>query len=305
MRPGGGSIGGPPHPRFPSQTAPVGAARHDSRYGGGPAPYDTHMRHPAGRGGYPGGGPPPHAMGGMGMPAYGAPPGGPGARFCVIKLKGLPFGVKDYEIGLFLGVEPLDVVIGMRNGRPSGEAYAVLTHPAEMDIALRKNKAYMGTRYVEVYEAKKMDYYRAIIDVYSDGRMVRASSQQQKRGGRSRSRSPVSRRGSRQQKDTPVEPATTPIVKLRGLPFSAGPERVLEFFDDPSLEIPSLPPLDKVLIATGPDKRPTGMAFVEFESIDTANKALKKHKQSMGNRYIEIFPATEDDRARFLPVEHS
>jgi hypothetical protein len=38
----------------------------------------------------------------MGMPAYGAPPGGPGARFCVIKLKGLPFGVKDYEIGLFL-----------------------------------------------------------------------------------------------------------------------------------------------------------------------------------------------------------
>lgn len=102
MRPGGGSIGGPPHPRFPSQTAPVGAARHDSRYGGGPAPYDTHMRHPAGRGGYPGGGPPPHAMGGMGMPAYGAPPGGPGARFCVIKLKGLPFGVKDYEIGLFL-----------------------------------------------------------------------------------------------------------------------------------------------------------------------------------------------------------
>lgn len=104
MRPTGGSIGGggPPHPRFPSQ-APVGAARHDSRYGGGPPSYDAQMRHSAaGRGGYPGGGPPPHVMGGMGMPAYGAPPGGPGARFCVIKLKGLPFGVKDYEIGLFL-----------------------------------------------------------------------------------------------------------------------------------------------------------------------------------------------------------
>lgn len=200
------------------------------------------------------------------------------------------------------------MVIGMRHGRPSGEAYAVLAHPAEMDIALRKNKAYMGTRYVEVYEAKKTDYYRAIIDVHSDGKMVRAGlqqQQQQQRGGRSRSRSPVGRRGSRQQKDPPVEPATTSIVKLRGLPFSAGPERVLEFFDDPSLDIPSLPPVDKVLIATGPDKRPTGMAFVEFESIDIANKALKKHKQSMGNRYIEIFPATEDDRARFLPVEQS
>lgn len=92
--------GGPPHPGY-AQTAPAGAARHDSRYGRGPC--DPQIRHPAVRAGYPGiGGPPPHVMGGMGMPAYGAPAGGPGARFCVIKLKGLPFGVKEYEIGLFL-----------------------------------------------------------------------------------------------------------------------------------------------------------------------------------------------------------
>jgi len=74
---------------------------------------------------------------------------------------------------------------------------------------------------------------------------------------------------------------------------------VLEFFKD-VVEVPSA---DKVLIATGAGKRPTGMAFVEFGSVELAQKALKKHKESIGSRYIEVFPASEDDRARYLPVE--
>lgn len=195
-------------------------------------------------------------------------------------------------------VEPVDVVIVLRHGKPNGDAYVVLSHPAELDLALRKNKAYLGTRYIEVFEAKKLDYYRAIVDTFSEtffkgGHKKRERSRSPQGGDKKRTR----KRNQPQQDDSCV--ATTPIVKLRGLPFSAGQEKVLEFFQD-IVEVPSV---DKVLIATGSGKRPTGLAFVEFGSIELAQKALKKHKESMGNRYIEVFPATEDDRARYLPVE--
>lgn len=212
-------------------------------------------------------------------------------------------------------MEPIDIVIVMnRRGKPAGDALAVLGHPSEMDMALRKNKAYLGTRYIEVFEARKMDYYKAIIETYSDGKMLSSSmssdapSHNNGNKKRTRSRSPVhARRGAKKSEtknhdvsnNSSSTIATSAIVKLRGLPFSAGVDRIVEFFQD---VVDPLPSVDKVLIATGPDKRPTGMAFVEFDSIDTAQKALKKHKESMGNRYIEVFSATEDDRARFLPV---
>ena len=48
-------------------------------------------------------------------------------------------------------MDPVDVLIAQRGGRATGEAIAVLSHPAEMDIAMRKNKAYMGSRYIELF----------------------------------------------------------------------------------------------------------------------------------------------------------
>jgi len=55
-------------------------------------------------GGYGGGGMMEGPPGGMPWVGHGMPPphGGAGARFCAVKLRGLPFGVKEYEIGMFL-----------------------------------------------------------------------------------------------------------------------------------------------------------------------------------------------------------
>lgn len=39
-------------------------------------------------------------------------------------------------------------------------------------------------------------------------------------------------------------------------------------------------------------RRATGIAIVEFPSAEEAAAALTKHMQSMGDRYIELFPAT-------------
>jgi hypothetical protein len=50
----------------------------------------------------------------------------------------------------------VDILPVTRNSRPTGEAFVVLRSLADMDMALRKNKAYMGTRYIEVFEARKL-----------------------------------------------------------------------------------------------------------------------------------------------------
>jgi heterogeneous nuclear ribonucleoprotein F/H len=85
------------------------------------------------------------------------------------------------------------------------------------------------------------------------------------------------------------------------LPFSAGRDEIINFFDDPSLELPALS-MDKVLLATAPDGRVTGQAFVEFESSEQVESALKKDREMMGTRYIEVFVSSEDERARYLPL---
>lgn len=201
---------------------------------------------------------------------------------------------------------------------------------------MRKDKAYMGSRYIEVFEARKSDYYRAVADVvievesgsyggYSGGGGGGGRGRGGGRGGpgggrspRDRSRSPLFRGGGRDRGGEPHGyrggdggggggggvkdhgPITSRIVRLRGLPFSAGRDEIINFFDDPSLGLPLLS-MDSVLIATAADGRVTGQAFVEFESPELVESALKKDRQMMGTRYIEVFVSSEDERARFLP----
>ncbi|KAJ7571163.1 hypothetical protein O6H91_01G152400 [Diphasiastrum complanatum] len=45
--------------------------------------------------------------------------------------------------------------------------------------------------------------------------------------------------------------------------------------------------------AAGIGDRPTGEAFVEFISSDEAQRAMERHRQNIGSRYIELFRATK------------
>jgi hypothetical protein len=47
-----------------------------------------------------------------------------------------------------------------------------------------------------------------------------------------------------------------------------------------------------VLFVKKPDGKATGDAFVLFEKEEEADKALSKHKESIGIRYIELFRST-------------
>jgi hypothetical protein len=73
-------------------------------------------------------------------------------------------------------------------------------------------------------------------------------------------------------------------IKLRGVPFCATSDDILEFFDGFDV-VPG-----SVHVGYNHEGRPSGEAWVEFPSMQRAQKALQdRNKQHMGSRYIELF----------------
>ncbi|XP_013408423.1 heterogeneous nuclear ribonucleoprotein H3 [Lingula anatina] len=76
------------------------------------------------------------------------------------------------------------------------------------------------------------------------------------------------------------------VIRLRGLPFGCSKEEIAHFFT--GLEI--VP--NGITLPQDGQGRTTGDAYVQFASPDLAERALEKHKKTIGHRYIEIFKSS-------------
>lgn len=83
----------------------------------------------------------------------------------------------------------------------------------------------------------------------------------------------------------------TGVLRMRGLPFSAGKDDIMEFFKDFTISEES------IHITFNFDGRPTGEAFVEFSNPEDAKSALAKDRMTLGSRYIELFPSSNEELA--------
>ncbi|WKX90757.1 hypothetical protein Q1695_009531 [Nippostrongylus brasiliensis] len=79
------------------------------------------------------------------------------------------------------------------------------------------------------------------------------------------------------------------IVRMRGLPYDCSEQQIRDFF---AREPDSCEMMESVLFVTRSDGRPTGDAFVQFSDEEQGQRALSKHRQTIGNRYIELFRST-------------
>lgn len=66
----------------------------------------------------------------------------------------------------------------------------------------------------------------------------------------------------------------------------------LDFFGSGDNSCKVMDDADGVLFVKKPDGRATGDAFVLFAEESDAPKALSKHRESIGQRYIELFRST-------------
>ncbi|XGW20390.1 hypothetical protein V3C99_003857 [Haemonchus contortus] len=75
------------------------------------------------------------------------------------------------------------------------------------------------------------------------------------------------------------------VVKCRGLPYSCTEDQLRKFFGDTGIS--------KVNLIMR-DGRAAGDAFVHFSNEDDYKHALKKDREHLGHRYIEVMPADEE-----------
>ncbi|XP_031489312.1 uncharacterized protein LOC116256907 [Nymphaea colorata] len=195
--------------------------------------------------------------------------------FPVVRLRGLPFNCTEIDIAeFFMGLDIVDVLFVHKSGRFSGEAFCVLAYPVQVDFALQRNKQNMGRRYIEVFRSKRQEYYQAVASEVADSRSI------------SPRRPPPRMKSYDDAKDSMPH---TGVLKLRGLPFSATKEDILDFFKD--FEVSE----DNVHMVFNSDGRATGEAFVEFASAEDSKAAMIKDRMSIGSRYIELFPSSHDE----------
>lgn len=199
--------------------------------------------------------------------------------FPCVRLRGLPFDVTDDNIRVFLGCDPLDIMLVKRDGRFSGEAYIVLSSHRQLESVIKKDKSYIGRRYIEVFLAKKTDYYKAILTAMTEGMVTRPGIASPQLGTATAAREPAD---------------DSTVLRLRGLPFNATAEEVVAFFED----VADISTENVHLVTEG--GKPMGIAYVEFTSASDAAHAAGKDRQMMGSRYVEIFPSSPHEMIRSM-----
>ncbi|XP_055080264.1 probable RNA-binding protein 19 [Periophthalmus magnuspinnatus] len=87
-----------------------------------------------------------------------------------------------------------------------------------------------------------------------------------------------------------LDPATEFTVKLRGVPFNVKEQQISEF----------MTPLKPVAIRIGKNEsgNRTGYVYVDLRSEEEVQKAIKKNKDYIGGRYIEVFSVGNSDNKR-------
>ncbi|XP_076449864.1 RNA-binding protein fusilli-like isoform X2 [Babylonia areolata] len=183
----------------------------------------------------------------------------------VVRARGLPWQSSDQDIARFfkgLNIAKGGVALCLSpQGRRNGEALIRFESQEHRDLALKRHKHHIGQRYIEVYKASGRDF----INVAG--------------GSNTEAQAFLSRGGQT-------------IIRMRGLPFTATTAQVLEFFTREPNPCEVLDGEDGILFVHYPDGRSTGDAFVLFSSEEESLKALKKHRENMGSRYIELFKST-------------
>ncbi|CAG0914119.1 unnamed protein product [Notodromas monacha] len=88
-----------------------------------------------------------------------------------------------------------------------------------------------------------------------------------------------------------AEESNEPIIRIRGMPWSATEKDVVKFFGDITVRGGT----EGVNMVLSREGRASGEAYLELENLDDMERALKKNNQNMGHRYIELFRATRSE----------
>uniref|UniRef100_A0A7S4B3A2 RRM domain-containing protein n=1 Tax=Chrysotila carterae TaxID=13221 RepID=A0A7S4B3A2_CHRCT len=232
-----------------------------------------------------------------------------GAMQGIVRVRGLPFNsTPEALLGLFSGypipngVHGVHLVLGA-NGRPNGEAYVEFGSEEVADAALAKDRATLGTRYVEVFRATPEQMAKALSRTNKSNNLAAGTPMQPvgvgpPQGAMSYAYGPFSMPAPMGYPNgaPPMMAAQgmEAVVKMRGLPYKVTRNDVLDFFAGLAV------PLNGVHLMFNEREQPTGEAYVEFSGPDDRERAMSKDRQHMGGRYVELFRVSRAEMLQAL-----
>ncbi|VDK37578.1 unnamed protein product [Taenia asiatica] len=92
------------------------------------------------------------------------------------------------------------------------------------------------------------------------------------------------------------------VVRVRGLPYATKKPDIIKFFKEVDAEV--LNGENGIFFATYADCRPTGDAFVLFVDDTDADRALTRHRNYLGQRYVELFKASPSEAVQVCQSAH-
>ncbi|KAM3721508.1 RNA-binding protein [Dirofilaria immitis] len=218
----------------------------------------------------------------------------------IVRARGLPWQATDHDIAQFfigLNIAPGGVALCLSpEGRRNGEALVRFEDSNQRELALKRHRHFLHNRYIEVYRATGNDFLQVAAD-WSYATILVFDSY--------RTHHPFSipfselvlpfivPTGSNSEAVHFVSRGSTGvmIVRMRGLPYDCTEAQILEFFAEG--ENGCKVTHGGILFVNKSDGRPTGDAFVMFDNEEAGQKALTKHKRTIGTRYIELFRSTQ------------
>ncbi|CAL8345804.1 unnamed protein product [Lota lota] len=91
------------------------------------------------------------------------------------------------------------------------------------------------------------------------------------------------------------------IVHAKGLPWACTAEDVLQFFSECRIR----DGVKGIHLTLNRQGKPNGQAFVEMEHEEDVSKALEKHRQYLGMRYVEVYEVSDSEAETILKTSAS
>ncbi|KAG7481084.1 hypothetical protein MATL_G00063030 [Megalops atlanticus] len=188
-----------------------------------------------------------------------------------VKLRGAPFNVKEIQVREFMTpLKPVAIRIAKNaHGNRTGYVYVDLHSEEEVEKALRKNRDYMGGRYIEVFRVSSGDSSR--------------------KGARTEKQDMHEKKFNRELKEDEEEEDVSESGRLfvRNLPYTSTEQELSDIFAKygPLSEVHF--PIDSLT------KKPKGFAFVTYMIPEHAVKALAAlDGHIFQGRMLHILPST-------------
>ncbi|KAL0277727.1 UNVERIFIED_CONTAM: hypothetical protein PYX00_004917 [Menopon gallinae] len=221
----------------------------------------------------------------------------------IIRMRGLPYECTPKQVIDFFreGEHSCDVYDGedgilfvkKPDGRSTGDAFVQFLQESEATNALSKHKELIGTRYIELFRSTPAEVEQVL-----------------RKSQETKPRAPV-----QVPLIAPI-PATVPqhiimsgtkkdCIRLRGLPYEAQVEHILEFLGDNANNIAT----QGVHMVYNVHGQPSGEAFIQMKSEAFASQAANHcHHRYMTfgkkQRYVEAFQCSGEDMNKFLYSGH-